>query len=790
MRAEMNKNHLVACLALAACLCVVAGPSGAVWAQARKPVLPVAADDGGVTSDQIRKTIQDGIASIRQAQNGDGSWPQFGGYAGATTSLAILAMVNAGVPADDPAIVAGVKSLANTENKQTYAVGLKCQALAAAGVKGDDKGSELWNAAAWLCNAQGKKGSWCYTGGGNEGDNSNTQFAMLGLHEAAKAGFPVPQIVWERGAMHWVTTQHQDGGWTYSFGAVAQRSTLPMTAAGLASCFICGQRLNVGGNKVFSNGAYPDCGKYTQNVVLAAGLESIAKQLGDGAGGGMAWNNYCAYALERVGMIAGVSHFGKHDWYREGAARLARGGGRGAFNYDLCLQILFLAKGNRPVLFQKLEWDCPNKPNEWNRNIHDEENLCAFINGIALKAKPGDEIQGFGKTVTWQSTGLNVQLEQLRVSPVLVITGHEFPHFTKDDNAKLMAYVDSGGVLLFEACCGSQNFAKGFRQWAVDVMPKDPSDGTPIYKLHPLDASHPVFSSMFMLGDRYNLEGIDMGCRTGIFFSPRALSCLWELQTVKESQFAFELGANIAAYATGKNTLADRLDKVELPAAAKGTADQPAEVPRGAVRIARLVHEGDYNADPNAIVNLSAILRDRAKIDVVSRDRHIHAADPALYDYPVLYMTGHYTFNLSDKEIEALRKYLQRGGILVADACCGKLEFDTSFRKMAQQLFPKDALTPLPADHAIYSGKFGVALGELKYRQALADYLKSRGTPGRGTTRPPIEAVTLDGRTAILYSKWDFGCGLQGDNPFSAYGYVDEDAKRLAINLFLYAISY
>jgi hypothetical protein len=78
-----------------------------------------------------------------------------------------------------------------------------------------------------------------------------------------------------------------------------------------------------------------------------------------------------------------------------------------------------------------------------------------------------------------------------------------------------------------------------------------------------------------------------------------------------------------------------------------------------------------------------------------------------------------------------------------------------------------------------------MALGELKYRQVLADKLKSRGT-----TRPPIEAVTLDGRTAILYSKWDFSCGLEGANPYSALGYVDEDSKRLAINLFLYAISY
>ena len=79
----------------------------------------------------------------------------------------------------------------------------------------------------------------------------------------------------------------------------------------------------------------------------------------------------------------------------------------------------------------------------------------------------------------------------------------------------------------------------------------------------------------------------------------------------------------------------------------------------------------------------------------------------------------------------------------------------------------------------------GVPLGELRYRRILADELKSRGT-----AHPPIEAVTVRGRTVILYSKYDWSCALEGDNPYSCRGYVDADGKKLALNLFLYAISY
>jgi hypothetical protein len=42
----------------------------------------------------------------------------------------------------------------------------------------------------------------------------------------------------------------------------------------------------------------------------------------------------------------------------------------------------------------------------------------------------------------------------------------------------------------------------------------------------------------------------------------------------------------------------------------------------------------------------------------------------------------------------------------------------------------------------------------------------------------------------ILYSRYDFTCALEGDNPFSCRGYVDEDGRNLALNIFLYAIGY
>ncbi len=716
------------------------------------------ADDGnGVTSQQVADAIRRGVAYLRNSQSFYGRW-KVGGHRGGGTALCVLALLNGGVSPEDPTVKRGLVALERVPNQATYVVSLKAQVYAAVGK--EKYQGEIQKAADWLVKVQLANGMWNY-GTRGRGDNSNTQFALLGLHEAANAGAKIPHTVWNRSRRHFLKTQQRGGGWSYTGEAPSYGS---MTAAGVASLYICGQRLFAAGPKTFRNGAYPGCGKYVRNKAIAAGLGWLEKRFTVRTNPRKRkWLFYYLYALERVGMISGIRNFGTHDWYREGAEYLVKtqnqNGSWGREVYQTPFAILFLAKGNRPVLIRKVQWN-----GNWNRNLHDLENLTNFI---------GDKL---GQHITWETTTLELPTSQLRTSPILFITGHEFPNFSQDQKERLGEFVMSGGTLLFEACCGSQGFRRGFRIFAEQLLPH--------YKLRPIDPNHAVFHSFYQIKDTYALEGIDVGCRTGVFFSPNALSCLWELEDVPVwSQKAFRLATNIAAYATGSQPLPDKLETVEVHVTKPGTP--PVEIPRGAVRIARLIHNGDYNCDPMAMVNLAGLLRDKANVDVVSRGRHLRATDEAIYEYPVIFMQGHFAFELSDEEIDALRKYLQRGGFLFADACCGRKNFDTAFRKMIRKLFPDNPLTLLPRDHPVYTGQVGVPLGELRYRRILAQELKSRGT-----TYAPLEGVQIAGRTAVIYSKYDYSCALEGDNPYSCRGYIDPDGRKLGMNIILYGISY
>ena len=77
----------------------------------------------------------------------------------------------------------------------------------------------------------------------------------------------------------------------------------------------------------------------------------------------------------------------------------------------------------------------------------------------------------------------------------------------------------------------------------------------------------------------------------------------------------------------------------------------------------------------------------------------------------------------------------------------------------------------------------GVALGAVEYKPAVQ------------LEQPELkevwlEGITLEGRTAVVYSPYGIGCGIDGHVCVGCRGLVSKDAKKLAGNIILYALSY
>jgi RNA polymerase sigma factor (sigma-70 family) len=233
------------------------------------------------------------------------------------------------------------------------------------------------------------------------------------------------------------------------------------------------------------------------------------------------------------------------------------------------------------------------------------------------------------------------------------------------------------------------------------------------------------------------------------------------------------------------STVQDHPTQADRPRPAAGPGDpvvrEAKEEPpkRGALRIARLKHAGDWNLAPRAIPNLMAALREAPlRYNVVLQPKDLNANDPSLIYYPLVYLHGRGAFSLTKDERDALRRHLvPGGGTLCADAHCGDPNSDAACRRFIAQLLPDHELEPIPQDDPIFHLAGGVHLCDCQHNKAA----------GGGKGHPELEGVWFDDHWAVIYSKFDLGCVLDRRSEIDCKGYTHESAVRILGNIVLYS---
>lgn len=248
---------------------------------------------------------------------------------------------------------------------------------------------------------------------------------------------------------------------------------------------------------------------------------------------------------------------------------------------------------------------------------------------------------------------------------------------------------------------------------------------------------------------------------------------------------ARDLGLNIIVYALATFDLGQfyahgGLKEVSFfPSALEGTS--LTSFSSGDFVFLQLLHGPRSDPDPTSFGGLFRTLTANTAIKVKPRRRLVKLEDPALFDYPFLYMTGHGSFSFSETERKILRSYLKNGGFLFADACCGNLSFDRSFRREMKEIFPEKELKILKPDHPIFKCFYDVSAAKLTPR-AEAAYPE--------VTFPPLEALEIEGSCRLIYSKLDIGNCFEGvDHPFSR-GYEASFGRKLATNVIVYSMTH
>lgn len=765
---------------------------------------PGEADD--VRRERVLRAISEGQRALIERQGGNGSWSTtvFGQYEVGLTGLATLALLNSGLDPKHEAVQKGIQFLRRSDPNRTYDIAMAIMALAASGEPGvRGKIAQLATRLEEYQQRGANGGSWGYQGEAGWWDNSNAQFAILGLREAAYVGIPIEREVWRRAQQHFLRVQIGDvnspngAGWSYQ---AQGNPTGSMTVAGLASLVITSAMLQDDGD-VDANGQINCCGGLEDDVEKAidAGVLWLSRNFRVRSNPGGNWKLYYLYGLERAGRFTGRRFFADHDWYREGADFLVEGQSprSGVWvseserdeTVGTSLALLFLSKGLSPVVINKLKFGPRDARSgdvigrDWNRHARDINNLVEYTSSLPK----------WPQLLSWQAVDLRAAADgegvaALLQSPIQYLSGSERPDSIQGRELDVLRnYLMQGGFLFAVQNCESAEFDQGFRDLVARLF-----DGE--FELRKLPATHDVYRSehVFSVQDAPpELWGVDFGCRTAILYAPFDHACRWNkwmkhppqgrLGEVKtQVDKSMKLGVNVIAYATGRE-LQDKLKRPEV----LSVADLQ-RMNRGRLTIARLRHSGGWDTAPNALQRLQSAL-ETVGIEAATQTPTLAATDRALFDYPLIYMHGRKNFQLTEEEREKLLQYLAHGGFLFADACCGAAQFDASFRQMIEQMFGRP-LERIPAEHEIHNMELGHDIRRVKRRLPSTDPRASSLASEETTGEAVLEGVLVDGKYIVVYSKYDLSCALERQATSACAGYPTEDAARIAVNLVLYGL--
>jgi hypothetical protein len=195
------------------------------------------------------------------------------------------------------------------------------------------------------------------------------------------------------------------------------------------------------------------------------------------------------------------------------------------------------------------------------------------------------------------------------------------------------------------------------------------------------------------------------------------------------------------------------------------------------------------DAAPAALANILRAAARELGVRVDDTPSQIDPADPALFNYHLVFMHGRQRFTFDATRRERVRQFLERGGTLLADSVCASPAFTAAFRAEIAAALPAQKLEEIPADDPLYTAAAygGYDIREVTLREPAGGdgpmNVRKRQVP------PKLEGVRMGDRWAVIFSPYDLSCALEKQNSLECTGYSRDDAEKIALNVLLYSLN-
>jgi hypothetical protein len=191
---------------------------------------------------------------------------------------------------------------------------------------------------------------------------------------------------------------------------------------------------------------------------------------------------------------------------------------------------------------------------------------------------------------------------------------------------------------------------------------------------------------------------------------------------------------------------------------------------------------GRWQEYPTAMASFLAEVRNRTSIETAQDAQPVDISSPEIFEYPFLYMSGRYEFEMPDsRAIDNLRRHLTYGGFLLIDDGLGLEEeaFGGAAKKLMRLVFPRNSFEALQREHAVFKS-----------------YYLIRSIGGRQAVSQDLQGIHVGMITPVIFCQNDLG-GAWARGPGG--GWLEEctpggetqrlAAFQLAVNIALYAMT-
>jgi hypothetical protein len=181
---------------------------------------------------------------------------------------------------------------------------------------------------------------------------------------------------------------------------------------------------------------------------------------------------------------------------------------------------------------------------------------------------------------------------------------------------------------------------------------------------------------------------------------------------------------------------------------------------------------GDWYANPTSLPNLIEFCNANLGTSINPENATITPGDGAIFNYPLIHMTGHGNVIFSEQEARNLRNYLVSGGFLHIDDNYG---LDQYIRPQMKKVFPELEFIELPFDHPIYHQKY-------EFKNGLPKIHEHDGKAPQGF------GLIYDGRLVCFYTyECDLGDGWEDQAVHKDSEETRLKALRMGANIVSYA---